>query len=107
MKRNPALAIMIKRIMSDKTLRRRVFELDNGECVYCGLPRGRRRLVPNRTIDHLAPISLMTDVDMSAICHPSNLVTACKPCNSEMADRDLFEKSPRFGRFRIKKGGGS
>ena len=101
-KRNPKLEAMVKHIMGDVALRVRVFTLDNYECVYCGKHLKRKRVNPERTIDHLSPISTMTRVDMSAVCHPSNLVTACQPCNFKLADADLFSKSPKFGRFRFK-----
>ena len=88
--------------MCNRTLRLRVFELDNYECVYCGRYLSRKRVVKDRTIDHLAPFSTMTRVHMDAVCHPSNLVTACRECNEQLADKDLFEKNPKFGRFRFK-----
>lgn len=97
---NPALRKMVGRLMYNKDLRRRVFELDKYECVYCGINLSQKRVAKNRTIDHLAPLSTMDRVDMSAVCHPSNLVTACKSCNGELSSTEMMDKTPRFGRFR-------
>lgn len=88
--------------MRQKPLRLTVFKLDQYECVYCGLHLNRGPLVQNRTIDHLAPLDIMSRVDMSAICHPSNLVTACRPCNEALGRTDWMDKSPKFGRFRVR-----
>lgn len=51
-----------------------------GECVYCG--------GPSETVDHVIPLA------RGGWEHESNLVPACRPCNSGKKDRSLAEWDP-------------
>ena len=95
-----ALKNLLDKKMNGYELRHRVFLMDNYECVYCGWHLPRKRISKVRTIDHIAPLSTMYDVHMDTVCHPSNMVTACLPCNQSYGSRSMFEKVFRFGRFR-------
>lgn len=55
-----------------KRLRSEIFRRDNSTCRYCGAKAPEVKI----TIDHVIPITLGGSDD------PSNLVTACAPCNS-------------------------
>lgn len=54
-------------------LSRMVIERDGGVCHYCGAPA--------TTADHVIPKS------KGGPSHPSNLVAACRPCNSKRGNR--------------------
>lgn len=53
--------------------RQNIFKRDNGACVYCGTTK-------NLTLDHVIPRSRGGKTDWT------NLVTACKSCNSKKGD---------------------
>ena len=55
-----------------KRLRYEVLRRDNHACRYCGAAAPDARL----TVDHVIPVAL------GGTDEPSNLVTACEPCNS-------------------------
>jgi hypothetical protein len=55
-----------------KRLRYEVLRRDNHACRYCGASAPEAKL----TVDHVVPVTLGGTDD------PSNLVTACEPCNS-------------------------
>ncbi|MGS2645910.1 HNH endonuclease [Streptosporangium sp. G12] len=55
-----------------KRLRSEIFRRDNSTCHYCGAKAPNVEI----TIDHVIPVTLGGSDD------PSNLVTACAPCNS-------------------------
>ena len=55
-----------------KRLRYEILRRDNHACRYCGAAAPDARL----TVDHVIPVAL------GGTDEPSNLVTACEPCNS-------------------------
>ena len=55
-----------------KRLRYEVLRRDNHACRYCGAAAPEAKL----TVDHVIPVAL------GGTDEPSNLVTACEPCNS-------------------------
>lgn len=73
-------------------LRRKVLHLDHYECVYCGACGPKVIL----SIDHRVP-----QIE-GGITTESNLLTACKPCNSAKHGRTPEDAIMplRFGRFR-------
>jgi len=52
----------------------------SGPCVYCG--------APGEHVDHVIPLS------RGGIEHPSNLVSACGPCNHSKRSRLLWQWTP-------------
>ena len=78
-----------KSTMSDKELRRQVYNKTNGQCTYCGM---KLKFISNGesdpgqngfTIDHVKPISRGGTEDTD------NLVPACHECNNLKAQRTL------------------
>lgn len=82
----------------------KVHELDNWECVYCGLPVSRKDngKRPKRTIDHLSPIVDLVGMPISVINSIGNLVTSHYLCNRKLEGMPIEKKNPQFGRFRSK-----
>lgn len=65
--------------------RKKVYEADHFECVYCGSR-------DNLTLEHIDPHSHGGKAKFD------NLLTSCKSCNSKNGNRQRL--IPRFGRFR-------
>lgn len=68
--------------------RMKIYLRDHYQCQYCSVkvgkkhPQLKRKLEPkDLTLDHITPKS------KGGSGHPTNLVTACKPCNQRKADR--------------------
>lgn len=62
-----------------KALRLALYRRDSWTCVYCGEPQ----TIDSLTLDHVeARVN-------GGHNHPSNLVTACRSCNSSLQDQDL------------------
>jgi 5-methylcytosine-specific restriction endonuclease McrA len=59
-------------------LRRRILERDGYVCAYC---QGKAN-----SVDHIIPRAVWPD-DMPGVDDPSNLVAACKPCNSKKGSK--------------------
>jgi 5-methylcytosine-specific restriction endonuclease McrA len=64
-------------IRKSKTKRITVYTRDKFTCQYCGIKPGVGKL----TLDHVMPES------RGGATEPDNLVTACKPCNNQKADK--------------------
>jgi len=65
-----------------RQLRLAIYHRDGCACVYCGESLGDG---VELTLDHIIPRSVKVDNT------PSNLVTACKQCNTVRGDRDFAE----------------
>ena len=78
----------------DSSLHKKIFQIDNYECVYCGSKR-------DLSIDHIIPRSCGGSDDID------NLVTACMTCNRKKNARTPEEAGMKllFGRFRRDKNG--
>ena len=63
------------------SLRKEIYERDNYMCVYCGVRVNKT----TATLDHIVPKSLCNDHS------PSNLVTACRACNSRKGTKPLYK----------------
>lgn len=68
--------------------REKIYLRDNYTCQYCSVQLGKKHpatgLIMKKsdlTLDHIKPKS------KGGSSHPTNLVTACKPCNQRKADR--------------------
>lgn len=69
------------------TKRVRIFERDGWRCWYCGLvlPREACELKDSPTLDHVIPLEHGGD------SNESNLVCACRRCNSQKGTKTLSE----------------
>lgn len=82
-----------------KEKRAAIYERDGWECVYCGRgPRDKRN--PRQaqvilTLDHITPRSAGGGNEAT------NLVTACKSCNSARGDRPVSDYAPAGAQERI------
>jgi CRISPR/Cas system Type II protein with McrA/HNH and RuvC-like nuclease domain len=65
-----------------RQLRLAIYHRDGCSCVYCGESLGDE---VELTLDHIIPRSVKVDNT------PSNLVTACRQCNTVRGDRDFAE----------------
>ena len=65
-----------------RPLRLAIYNRDGCACLYCGESLGDG---VELTLDHIIPRSVVVDN------RPSNLVTACRQCNTVRGDRELFE----------------
>jgi 5-methylcytosine-specific restriction endonuclease McrA len=66
-----------------QVLRKQILDRDQHCCAYCGREAN--------TVDHIIPVSLGGDM------HPTNLVAACRPCNSAKGGINrIKQKDPRF-----------
>lgn len=74
-----------------RTTRLRVYMRDGFECTYCGAPPDFT--TRSLTIDHVVPRS------RGGTNKPSNLVTACRACNSARQDSTIREWLMRDRRF--------
>lgn len=64
-------------------LRKTILDRDQHTCAYCGREA--------TTVDHIIPVSLGGDM------HPTNLVAACRSCNSSKGGINrIKQKDPRF-----------
>ena len=84
-----------KRIKKNK--RTMIYQLDRYQCVYCGLDM---TAMPHLlTLDHLMPLSMIINHPMRVLNHPSNLVTACHPCNNVNGNQPPSARIMQYGRF--------
>ena len=76
-----------------------LYERDGWECVYCGRgPRDKRnpqQAMVILTLDHITPRS------HGGGNESTNLVTACKTCNSSRGDRSITDYAPAGAQERI------
>ncbi len=76
-----------------------LYERDGWECVYCGRgprdKRNRQQAMVILTLDHLTPRSAGGGNEAT------NLVTACKTCNSARGDRPVADYAPAGAQERI------
>src|SRR5262245_2812857 len=68
-----------------RDLRLRIFERDEWQCWYCGIEIEESSAFSSASIDHLLPES------RGGSNEESNLVTACRSCNSKKNNRTLEE----------------
>lgn len=68
-----------------KRLRFEIFKRDRFTCQYCGAQPPDVVLV----VDHITPVAAGGDND------PTNLITACEPCNQGKADKPLGDRIVR------------
>ena len=96
--RSKSLYQRIKLDMRTRRLRELVYELDRGQCVYCGAALSLTIDREHCTLDHVVPIACHAPrTPVEVINRIENLVLACATCNSTFGH--TIEKDPRFGRF--------
>jgi hypothetical protein len=72
----------VTRKSTGKRLRFEVFKRDHFTCQYCGAQPPDVVLV----VDHITPVSAGGDND------PTNLISACEPCNQGKSDKPLGDR---------------
>lgn len=85
-----------------KWLRHRIYELDQFECVYCGIDMSPLHVRSLVSLDHYHSLAsemfTKTRVQVNSV---ENLFTCCLRCNQQNQNKITSDKmNPTFGRFR-------